>query len=127
MNEKEVKALLAPLGERLDGIEQKIADVEKATGNEEGKTALAEIGETVKGMKATIEKIEAASKANDENLDQVIDDSEKRFEQVEGAVEKLGRGSSSKIADPEKKDGDDDGTEKKSKFPSLVRAAGGQG
>lgn len=131
MNEEQVKALLAPLGKRLDGIEKILDEVKKATGNEEGKTALAEVSETVKEMKSTIEKIEASSKANDENLDQIIEDSEKRFEQVEGAVETLGRGTSSKIAadddDDKGKDGNKKGKEKGSKFPTIARAVGGQG
>ena len=125
MDKEAIKALLAPFGKRLDGIEKILDEVKKATGNEEGKASLAELSKTVKEMKDLIEKVESSSKANDENLDQVIDDSEKRFEQVEGAVEKLGRGTSSKITEDGNDDKDDkDKGKKKPKFPSLLAAAG---
>lgn len=112
MDEKQVKeaiqSALAPLADGIKSIETRLEAQEKAA------------EESVKKMEELIAKGEEGSKSQSESVDglkkeleQVVEDSIKRFERIEGLVTKA---SSQKIAGQE----DGEGEKNKSKWPSLT-------
>lgn len=112
MDEKQVKeaiqSALAPLADGIKSIETRLEAQEKAV-EESGKKMDELIAKGDEGSKSVSESVEGIKK----ELNQVVEDSIKRFERIEGLVTKA---SSQKIAGQE----DGEGEKGKTKWPSLT-------